>query len=66
MTDHPESASGDHRTFSTEELAEVAAGIRRLLSAIQSGEIASDRNSTLRLEGAAAAIEALAGGQDVT
>lgn len=45
----------------TGTLAEVAAGLRRLLAAIEAGELSASAGEVARLEGAADAIEALAG-----
>ena len=41
-------------TYSSAELAEVAAGLRRLLDAIVRGEVTADSGTIARLEGAAA------------
>lgn len=41
-------------------LAEVAAGLRRLLDLIRAGELSASSGEVARLEGAADAIEALA------
>jgi len=51
------------RTYSPDELAEVAAGLRRILDAIERGELAADPGEINRLEGAAAALDALATGR---
>jgi len=50
------------RRFSPAELAEVAAGLRRLLGAVAAGELTADSGMVARLEGAAVALEALAEG----
>jgi len=57
---------GRRRTYTLGELAEVAAGIRRILVSIESGDLVADTRTVTRLEGAAAALEALAEGQSVT
>jgi hypothetical protein len=65
MTEHDRSGRGDvavDRTYSATELAEVAAGMRRLLDAIGAGELSADSGTVARLEGAAAALDALARG----
>lgn len=54
------------RTYSAVELAEVAEGIRRVLAAIARGDLKADGRTVIRLEGAAAALEALAEGRPVT
>jgi hypothetical protein len=54
------------KSYSAAELGEVAAGIRRILVAIEAGELAADTRTVTRLEGAAAALEALAEGRSVT
>lgn len=50
-------------TFTSAELAEVAAGLRRLLGAVEAGDLSADAGTVTRLEGAAAAVEALAAGK---
>ncbi len=45
--------------FATAELADVAAGLRRILAAIETGDLTADSGTVARLEGALAAIEAL-------
>jgi len=50
------------RTYTTDELAEVAAGLRRLLDAIAAGELTAGSGAGARIEGAVAALEALATG----
>jgi hypothetical protein len=50
--------------YSTEELGELAAGLRRLLGAIERRELTADASTISRLEGAATAIQALADGRD--
>jgi hypothetical protein len=55
-------ASG-RTTYTVEELDELAAGLRRLLDSIKNGSLAADAGTISRLEGAAAAIEALAKGR---
>jgi hypothetical protein len=54
------------RSYNTEELGDLAAGLRRILSAIEDGTLAADAGATSRLEGAAAAIESLAQGHNLT
>ena len=66
MTTGSKSPSGRKRSYSAKELAEVAAGIRRLLASIESGDVASDKNTVLRLEGAVSVLEALSEGRSVT
>jgi hypothetical protein len=46
------------------DLTEVAAGLRRLLAAIASGELTADAGTVAGLEGAATALEALDRTQD--
>ena len=58
MTDRP-------TTFSAEELAEVAAGLRALLGAVETGELVADAGTVPRLDGAAVALEALARGDSL-
>lgn len=48
--------------YSPEELAEVAAGLRRLLEAIASGDVTADHGTIARLEGAIVTLEALSKG----
>ena len=45
------------------ELEDLAAGLRRLLDAIETGSLTADAGTISRLEGAAAAVQALADGQ---
>ena len=66
MTPEGTSSGRRRRSYSSKELAELAAGIRRTLASIAAGDIDSDRNTVLRLEGAVAALEALADGKNVT
>jgi hypothetical protein len=54
------------RSYSTDELAEVAGGLRRILDTIARGELIADPGQVNRLEGAVAALEALAEGRTVT
>jgi hypothetical protein len=42
--------------YSANEMAELAAGLRRVLGAIEGGSLAADAGTIARLEGAAAAI----------
>jgi hypothetical protein len=51
------------RSFTTEELAEVAAGLRQLLDVIARGELVAEPGEINRLEGAVAALEALSRGE---
>ena len=51
-------------SYSVEELAELASGLRRLLHAIETGELEADAGTISGLEGAWAAIEALAKARD--
>lgn len=48
-------------SLSPNDLAEVAAGLRRLLDLIAGGDLTADSGTVARIEGAAAAIEALSG-----
>ncbi len=50
--------------YSTQELGQLAAGLRRFLDAIERRELTADAGTISRLEGAAAAIQALADGRD--
>jgi hypothetical protein len=52
------------RSYSVEELGELAEGLRRLLAAIEGGSMKADAGTISRLEGATAAIQALAEGQN--
>jgi len=52
-------------TYSSAELAEVADGLRRLLDAIAAGSMVADASTIRRLEGACAALDALAAGRPV-
>jgi hypothetical protein len=47
-------------SYTVEELGELAAGLRRLLDAIENGTLEADAGTISGLEGAAAAIKALA------
>ena len=49
------------RKVSVAEIREVAAGLRRMLDAIEAGQITADSGTIARLEGAVAALDALAG-----
>ena len=51
--------------YSAHELAELAAGLRRVLGAIEGGSLAADAGTIARLEGAAAAISTLAEGRNL-
>ena len=50
------------RSYSQLELAEMADGLRRLLDAIEGGKVTAPGGTVARLEGAVAALEALAKG----
>jgi hypothetical protein len=50
--------------YTVEELGELAAGLRRLLGAIETGKLEADAGTISGLEGAAAAIQALAEGRN--
>jgi hypothetical protein len=54
------------RSYTSEELSEVAAGLRRLLDTITRGDLKADSGAIARLEGAAAAVEALASATSTT
>jgi hypothetical protein len=53
------------RSYSSAELREMAEGLRRLLGTIEAGEVTADSGTITRLEGAIAALEALATGGDL-
>ena len=53
------------KAYSGQELSELAAGLRRVLGAIEGGSLAADAGTIARLEGAAAAISALAEGRNL-
>jgi hypothetical protein len=53
------------RTYSGSELSEIAAGLRRLLDLIATGSLVADTATIRRLEGACAALDALAAGRPV-
>ena len=48
------------QSYSVEELADLASGLRRLLIAIKDGGMKADTGTIARLEGAESAIRALA------
>jgi hypothetical protein len=52
------------RTYSQSDLHEMAAGLRRLLASIEADEVTANSGTVARLEGAVAALEALASGGD--
>lgn len=52
------------RSYTVEELGELAEGLRRLLAAIEDGSVKADAGTISRLEGATAAIQALAEGRN--
>ena len=56
--------SMSRRRFSRQELADTAAGLRRLLDAIATEEITADPGTVARLEGAILALEALSDDYD--
>jgi hypothetical protein len=58
-------AAGDD-AIRVADIAELAAGLRRLLDSIQAGQITADSGVIARLEGAALALEALASAQTNT
>jgi hypothetical protein len=51
------------RSYTTAELAELAAGLRRLLDSIARGEVVAEPGQINRYEGAVAVLEALARGE---
>jgi len=51
-------------TYTIKDLEELAAGLRRLLGAIEEGTLEADAGTISGLEGAAAAIQALAEGRN--
>jgi hypothetical protein len=55
---------GQKRSYTVEELSELAAGLTRLLDAIKEGSMAANAGTIARLEGAASAIQALVDGQN--
>jgi hypothetical protein len=52
-------------SYTVEELEELAAGLRRLLDAIETGTLEADAGTIAGLEGARAAIQALAEGRSL-
>lgn len=48
-------------TMTNADMAEVAAGLRRLLDAIRDGTLTAGSGEVARLEGALAAVESLSG-----
>jgi hypothetical protein len=52
-------------SYTVEELEELAAGLRRLLGAIEHGTLEADAGTIAGLEGARAAIQALAEGRNL-
>jgi len=52
------------RSYTVEELGELAEGLRGLLAAIEDGSLKADAGTIARLEGATAALQALAEGQN--
>jgi hypothetical protein len=53
----------ERKAITRAELAEVGAGLRRLLDAIAAGELTAPAGTVNRLEGAWLAVEALAAGR---
>jgi hypothetical protein len=53
------------RSYTVDELGKLADGLRGLLGAIEDGSLAATAGTISRLEGAAAAIQALADGQNL-
>jgi soluble cytochrome b562 len=51
-------------SYTVEELRKLAEGLRELLGAIEDGMLAADAGTISRLEGATAAIQALAQGRN--
>ena len=54
------------RSYSQAEFREMAAGLNRLLEAIRVDEVTANAGTVARLEGAIAALEALAAGEDLS
>jgi hypothetical protein len=52
------------RAYTVEDLATLAEGLRDLLAAIEAGSLKADAGTIARLEGATAAIQALADGEN--
>lgn len=53
------------RTYTSAELGELAAGLRRLLDAIEAGTLAASSGQAARLEGAWLAVQGLATGRPI-
>ncbi|MGO8871634.1 MAG: hypothetical protein ACLQPH_09580 [Acidimicrobiales bacterium] len=51
-------------TYTVEELDELAAGLQRLLDAMENGTLEADSGTIAGLEGAVAAVRALAEGRN--
>ena len=56
----------EKRSYSIEELGELAEGLRGILATIEDGSLKADAGTISRLEGATAALQALAEGQNPT
>ena len=52
------------QSYTVDELRDLASDLRRLLGAIEDGSLTADAGTISRLEGAAAAIQALAEGRN--
>ena len=48
------------RSYSRDELGELAAGLRKVLAEVEAGRLTADSGTIARLEGAVAALESLA------
>jgi hypothetical protein len=57
--------STKRRTYTAAELADLAEGLRGILGAIEEGSLAADAGTISRLEGAVAALQALAEGKNL-
>jgi len=57
---------GKKRSYTVEELGALVEGLRRLLAAIEDGSMKADAGTIARLEGATAALQALAEGRNPT
>ena len=53
------------QSYTVDELSELAAGLHRLLDAIENGTLEADAGTIAGLEGARAAIQALAEGRSL-
>ena len=52
------------QSYTVDELRDLAAGLRRVLGAIEDGLLATDSGTISRLKGAATAIQSLAEGRN--